>query len=242
MLKRKKEEAIFNTMHNKRISSDIKTKQNPCSNTKEKILIKNNSFYYYCNIINIILVLLVFALKCNVLSLSDNRLYISNFSNITLKIKGIGLSNIFSNTSNRKFNAVNFPKEVIINGEIQNTVNYSYYFNQTINIVELKWDNNNINCQNMFRECNNIIAIDFSYFDTSRVTSMAYMFFKSISLFYLNLSNFDTSQVLDMQYMFHTCKSLTSLNLSSFNTTQVKNMDDMFDDCSNLEYIIFFFN
>ena len=80
----------------------------------------------------------------------------------------------------------------------------------------------------------NILELDLSNFDTSKVTNMYAMFNGMSNLTTLNLSNFDTSKVTDMQYMFYGMSSLTSLNLSSFNTSQVTDMGWMFKGVSNL--------
>ena len=86
----------------------------------------------------------------------------------------------------------------------------------------------------MFCECNNIIDIDFSKFNTDNIISMHCMFYGCSSLKKLNLSSFNTHNVTDMALMFYECKSLTLLNLSSFNTQNVKDMVFMFSDCYSL--------
>ena len=83
-------------------------------------------------------------------------------------------------------------------------------------------------------ELKNILDLDLSNFDTSRVTNMSNMFFGMSSLTTLNLSNFDTSRVTNMSNMFIDMSSLTSLNLSSFNTSQVTDMGGMFSLMPNL--------
>ena len=80
----------------------------------------------------------------------------------------------------------------------------------------------------------NILEIDLSNFDTSKVTNMSGMFEDMSSLTTLNLSNFDTSRVTDMSGMFERMSSLTSLNLSNFDTSKVINMRAMFGSMSNL--------
>lgn len=80
----------------------------------------------------------------------------------------------------------------------------------------------------------NILELDLSSFDTSKVTNMRYMFSGMDKLTSLNLSSFDTSQVTDMSIMFSRMSSLASLDLSNFNTSQVTNMTNMFSDVSNL--------
>ncbi len=79
----------------------------------------------------------------------------------------------------------------------------------------------------------NILELDLSNFDTSKVTDMSGMFV-FMNLTTLNLSNFDTSKVTDMSGMFAGMSSLTTLNLSSFNTSKVTNMSSMFGGMSSL--------
>ena len=79
----------------------------------------------------------------------------------------------------------------------------------------------------------NILELDLSNFDTSKVTDMSEMFVY-MSLTTLNLSNFDTSRVTDMKYMFAGMFNLTTLNLSNFDTSKVTNMSGMFSAVSSL--------
>jgi surface protein len=94
------------------------------------------------------------------------------FANITLKIKGIGIKNVLSNYFNKNY----YPDEISINGIKQNEVSYNYNFNKTDNFVELSWNNNRINCENMFNNCPSIYEINFANFDTSQVRTMKKMF------------------------------------------------------------------
>ena len=80
----------------------------------------------------------------------------------------------------------------------------------------------------------NILDIDLSGFDTSKVTNMSLMFHGMSNLTTLNLPNFDTSKVTDMSSIFSDMSNLATLNLSNFNTSKVMRMDDMFSGMSNL--------
>ena len=80
----------------------------------------------------------------------------------------------------------------------------------------------------------NILDLNLSNFDTSKVTNMSYMFSGMRNLTTLNLSSFDTSQVTDMRYMFDNMSNLTSLDLSKFDTSMVTNMLAMFANITNL--------
>ena len=90
------------------------------------------------------------------------------------------------------------------------------------------------NMEAMFAGMSNLTSLNLSNFDTSKVTRMNSMFEGVSRLTTLNLSNFDTSKVTDMEAMFGYMYGLTSLNISSFDTSQVTNMRDMFSNIRNL--------
>ena len=86
----------------------------------------------------------------------------------------------------------------------------------------------------MFYNISNPTTLDISNFDTSHVTDMGAMFAYMTSLFTLDLSHFDTSKVTDMAGMFYSVSTLNTLNLSNFDTSQVTDMNHMFYNMSNL--------
>ena len=92
----------------------------------------------------------------------------------------------------------------------------------------------------MFRAYTNCISINgLEFLDTSKATSMNYMFMDSDSLTTLDLSYFDTSKVTGMMYMFSGCKALKNVDLSSFDTTNVTTMTAMFGYCENMTDVTF---
>ena len=80
----------------------------------------------------------------------------------------------------------------------------------------------------MFYQCDKIIEINLSKFNTSQVTDMSNMFAWCGLLSSLDISNIDTSKVINMGYIFYRCTDLNSLNLSNFNTLKVNNSALMF--------------
>ena len=86
----------------------------------------------------------------------------------------------------------------------------------------------------MFRDMRNLTTLNLSSFDTSQVTDMGGMFADMRNLTTLDLSNFNTSKVTSMNAMFHDMHSLTALDLSNFNTSKVTDMSYMFSNMSNL--------
>ncbi len=106
------------------------------------------------------------------------------------------------------------------------------------NILELdlsNFDTSKVtNMHAMFNVMSNLTTLNLSNFNTSNVTDMSYMFAVMPKLTTLNLSNFDTSKVTNMSYMFNGATNLTTLNLFSFDTSKVINMNHMFSYVPNL--------
>ena len=93
----------------------------------------------------------------------------------------------------------------------------------------------------LFNGCNNLLTLDISNFDTSKVGtnkknsgSMSYMFQNCSKLSHLDISSFNTENVKSMVAMFGWCSSLINLDLSSFDTSKVTSMNSMFRNCSQL--------
>jgi len=137
-------------------------------------------------------------------------------------------------------NAVNIEdeeSECEIKLWLDQTDKTAYYFTETEKVYL------NTNSREMFypeygtQKIKNILDLDLSNFDTSKVTDMSSMFSGMSSLTTLDLSNFNTSKVTDMGTMFAGMSNLTTLNLSNFNTSKVTDMGGMFAHMSNLTNI-----
>ena len=89
----------------------------------------------------------------------------------------------------------------------------------------------------MFGICHNITSLDLTSFDTSSLTIMTDMFYECKNLTNLNLSSFDTSSVTSLSYTFSDCPKLNVLDLSNFDTSAVTSMYCMFADCEQLQTI-----
>ena len=111
----------------------------------------------------------------------------------------------------------------------------AYYYTEPEKVY-LNTDSSEMFYSDLYAEqrIKNILDLDLSNFDTSKVTNMSYMFNGMFNLTSLDLSNFDTSKVTNMTSMFSHMANLTALNLSSFNTSNVTNMMLMFFDMHNL--------
>lgn len=86
----------------------------------------------------------------------------------------------------------------------------------------------------MFASCQTLKSLNLSQFNTSNVTDMHGMFAWCDDLESVNLTSFNTARVNDMSYLFSGCESLKSINVSSFNTASVTDMSNMFSGCDML--------
>ena len=188
----------------------------------------------FTNFVSFIILLISFPniIKCQLFNLNYESI-------ITISIKGQGNQTILSssalsiNGSYYKFEEI--PNKIIINGILQNyTGKEVYNLPDGINNITMRWENDLVNCIAMFYELSNIIRIDLSKFDSSKVINMAGMFASLLQLQSIDFTNLDTSKVTSMEYMFSKCQALTSLDLRSFDTSKVEDMSRMFMGCSSL--------
>ena len=87
----------------------------------------------------------------------------------------------------------------------------------------------------LFKECTDIVKINFIKFNRTNIRRMAYMFNFCKKLKEINFTKFKTDNVEYMDYMFCECVSLEELDLSNFNTEKVKFMNGMFFHCRSLK-------
>ena len=118
--------------------------------------------------------------------------------------------------------------DIFINGIKADYQNHLETNKEGIYCIKLIFKKNIKNCSRMFEDCENIIEIDLSCFDTRNVTDMKMMFSRCIHLKEIDLTNFNTENVISMESMFNECYKLKHLNISSFNTKKVENMYSMF--------------
>jgi len=126
--------------------------------------------------------------------------------------------------------------QLYINGIKLGFSNYFIPQNEGIYLIKLVFNIKMMHCCYMFSCCKNIIEIDLSNFDTSKVVNMTGMFYECKSLENLSgISKWDTSNVIDMSYMFFICQSLEILpDISHWNTSNVEDMSRMFYNCKSL--------
>ena len=138
---------------------------------------------------DLILYFILFLLK-NIISLSE----------ISITIKGAGNQKILNNLSLNGYTLDIKPSHIYINDILQNYSDYMVYdLTEEENNITMIWDIQIENCNAMFYSLTNVVKIDLSKFDSSKVTIMNDMFFDCISLTSIIFDNFDTYLVNHME-------------------------------------------
>ena len=196
---------------------------------------KNHRYYISLNQL-VFFMIIIFLLSNNSLSKENisRHLYNYYFSEIHLVVKGSGLQNILSNEF------IYEPSEVFVNG-ISKGTSCSKTCSLAVdeNNVTLRFEEQLETCENIFYEMGNIIKVDFTDFDSSKVTDMTSMFYNCSNLKKVIFGDFNTSSVKNMFNLFYYCTNLTSVDLSGFDTSLVTSMRNMFFHCYSLKKIIF---
>ena len=117
--------------------------------------------------------------------------------------------------------------------------NTSYLFGSLSKVTFIDISNldssNVIDIARMFNGCESLTKIKgIENFNTSKASSMYYMFGDCKSLTLLDISNFNTSNIINMSYMFTECNSLVSLDLTKWDTSNFEYMDRTFYFCEKL--------
>ena len=114
-------------------------------------------------------------------------------------------------------------------------------FYLSTNIIEIdlsKFDFSKVTTMNkMFMNCSMLEKIEFGDINTSSLISMEYIFNGCSNLKSIDLSKFNTNKVTSFQYIFNDCKSITSIALGNMDTSSAKSLNSFFNHCENLKLI-----
>lgn len=119
-----------------------------------------------------------------------------------------------------------------------NDCSYMYinsYCLQDLDITALKTQNC-VRFRCMFQNCQNLIHLDISSLNTSKLNAtMESLFDGLFSVRELDVSNLDTSGATSLASIFRNCRSLRRIiGLENWNTAKATSMSNMFDSCRDL--------
>lgn len=90
---------------------------------------------------------------------------------------------------------------------------------------------------NAFWGASNLEYVDCSNIDTSRVTSIAYLFRNCTNLKEADVSKFDTSNCLEFSAAFYGCSLLEKIDVSKWDTSKATNLGYLFLNCKSLKEV-----
>lgn len=89
-----------------------------------------------------------------------------------------------------------------------------------------------------FQNNHNILSLSLCM-DTSQLREIGYTFAGCTNLISLDISQWNISKISSLEREFDSCSSLEYLDLSQWDTTNVTNMDSMFNGCTSLVHLKF---
>ena len=116
---------------------------------------------------------------------------------------------------------------------IQSGISLQIHFNETVVSLEHFFDS--ITDENAA----SISSIDFSHFDSSKLSNMNSIFSGCFDLVTVDFTNFNWTNIQDIGYMFYGCDSFKSIDLSNADISKITNMERVFQSCDSLESVIF---
>ena len=164
---------------------------------------------------------------------SNSNDYTNNEPNLIARAKSLEIAYYFIN---------DYHPTIYINEKKKDENETNYYFKPTeekLYTIRIIFTQLITDCSYMFYNCDKIISIDLSSFNSSKVNNMRYMFHGCTNLRYINFTNIITKNVYNMERIFYSCYKLNYLDLSNFDTRNVIYTDFMFYNAKNLEKIIF---
>lgn len=103
-----------------------------------------------------------------------------------------------------------------------------------IHINATNWDTSKVTTlRSMFGDCAALETVEFADWDVNYVIDFYAMFDACKNLKTIDVSKWDTSSAINMGWMFNN-NNLKTLDISNFNTSKVTNMHAMFSGCKSL--------
>ena len=193
----------------------------------------HNFFLLYSELIFIFL--LLESLPANLKSISNIRNVQNHYSEIDIVIQGSGeqtfISGYYEGTDN--------PSEVYVEGVKKASCVTSCNLEGSKSKITLRFENQLTSIAYMFGYLSNLIEVDLSNFDASKVETMQGLFSSCSNLENVIFGNIDTSSLVNIRALFSGCSKLTSIDLSSFSKSKSTTMYGVFNGCSNLKEINF---
>ena len=194
----------------------------------------------------LVLIIIIILVLCVCLTGGSNNSEGSDLPIPLIKSKNNIILDVHANSDNEEifFFSNDFDTDKAINGsenfklfvdEKEKPFKTSMKLKAGEHKVAILFNNSLHSCQNMFRNCKNIIGVRINA--TNDCNNTDYMLASCSSLRTINITKFENqNDIKSAKNMFSGCSSLLNLNLSDIQTSHVENMEEMFNECSSIEY------
>ena len=149
-----------------------------------------------------------------------------NLSNDNYEIEVLSIkdddSNSTSTSSIRNLNDIDYQFISTINGKLEIRINF---FIQLTSMLEL------------FKDCRNLIEIDLSSFDGSKLENVNSVFENCDNLVFTNLNLKNGNMIQSMDNCFSGCNNLKDVDLTDFKPQKNVSIQNMFKNCAKLNYV-----
>ena len=234
----------------KELSSQLTGLNKGTTSTKNKIILIGG-----ISIIVLMIIIIIIVIATSSSSSDEKNIVFTKQGEIncvydvrSISRNTILLSNEFIKNSNFDIEIdgqiIKYSKEYRFNSISQKTVKFILYdpvvmdfmFKDVFDLVSVQMvSENNLEIKSIasaFEDCQGLKKFNISGFDTSKVTSMKKLFYRT-SISELELSGLNTKNVKDMSYMFASTE-IIQLNVTSMDTSNVETMASMFQYCRSL--------
>ena len=125
-----------------------------------------------------------------------------------------------------------------LNASEVTTMDFMFQYCTSLTQMDLRLDTRNVvSMDAMFANDTNLVSIDFSHLNTSKVENFHGLVAGCTKLTTINLDNFNTESAKNFESMFSTLPNLTEIDISSFKTPNLENIYFMFLRCGSLTTI-----
>ena len=149
-----------------------------------------------------------------------------NLSNDNYEIEVLSIKDDYSNSTStssiRNLKDIDYQFISTINGKLEIRINF---FIQLTSMLEL------------FKDCRNLIEIDLSSFDGSKLENVNSVFENCNNLVFTNLNLKNGNMIQSMDNCFSGCNNLKDVDLTDFKPQKNVSIQNMFKSCAKLNYV-----
>jgi surface protein len=170
---------------------------------------------------------------------NDSKKRITYSESLAEHIKNIFVTNEKREVIADSLDGCDISKRVFLKIEFDDTIDTLERFFSFTDVIVVNFSNFDFSkiksCSSLFEGCHILEQVSYGLkVDTSNVTDMSHMFKDCHHLDVANTHKFNTSNVTNFSQMFSGCNRIKEIDLRNFDTSKAINMHGMFEVCDSL--------